>query len=184
MPQKQTTIAQLLDKVLKSQGDVLNRVPEERRKQAYGRAATVVIDGPNGGQFDLWFTEEGIAPKPKDVETKNRVWMTEDTFWDCITPDISKIERRTPDGTVRATGMQVLAEALEKDRREGSEYVTKYLLPKLMPRLDFRYAMSKQLIVVEGEMSAYDSEEWAQAIEGLVLGKIFPIMARAMVQVG
>ena len=181
MPEKQTTIAKLLDKVLKSQGDVLAQVSEEKRKQVYGRAAAVFIDGPNGGEFNLWFTKEGIAYKPPEVETKNRVWMTEDTFWDCITPDISRIERRDGKGEVLATGMQVLAEAMEKDQKDGTEYVVKYLLPKLTPRLDFRYAMSKQLIVIEGEMSAYDSEEWAQAIENLVLKKIFPIMARAMV---
>lgn len=177
---KRTVIEKLLyDMVLKEQGKFLAMVPEEKRKQGYGRAATVIIDGPQGGVFDLWFTEQGIMPKPIEVPVKNRVWMTESTFWECVTPDLSKLERRDVKGNVIATGMEVLVGVMEKD---GIEYVLKNLVPQLGPRLDFRNALSKQLITMDGDTSIYDSEEWAQAIEKLILGKIFPIIVRAMAQ--
>lgn len=177
--EENTVIAKLLDKVLKDQAEFMALIPEEKRKQGYGRAAQLVIEGPHGGTFDLWFTETGIAQKPPDVPLTNHAWMTEETFRDCITPDLDPLERRDANGRVIVTGPEALADNLEKN---GLKYVLEHVMPTLKPRLFFRDALAWQLIIVDGDTSAYDSEEWAQVLEKLIIGKLFPRVVRAIVE--
>lgn len=142
------------------QMNVLYDFPEEKRQAGYGRAAKIIVQGPEGGVFDLWFCEQGVKPKPENVEIKNTVVMTEDTLLDLITPNLG------------------INDLLEKVDREGLEKA----LTRIYPRLDFRTAIANGLVVVDGETSDIDSEEWSRIIENVLLKIAFPIVVKALLR--
>ncbi len=142
------------------QMNVLYDFSEEKRQAGYGRAARVIIDGPGGDIFDLWFCEQGVKPKPENVEIKNTVYMTEDTLLNLITPDVD---------------LDILFEMVDK---EGLENV----LTRIYPRLDFRTAIANDLVVVSGETSDIDSEEWSRIIENVILKIAFPIVLKGLLR--
>lgn len=170
-------VKNFLDRVMSIQSNVLYDFPEERRRQGYGRAAKMIIDGSGGGIFELWFTEKGMQPKPKDVPVKNTVYMTEDTLLNLITPDLSSLEVRGVNSEVIKTGLEVLVDLVEE---RGIEAV----IPQLFPRLDFRTAVANRLITVGGDKADVDSEEWAQIIDKFLLKISFPLVVRSMLREG
>jgi len=149
-------------RAMQIQRTVLDTVSEDKRKQGYGRAAKAIVDGPNGGIFQLWFAERGIEPKPPEVPIKNTVYMTEETLLNLITPDVD---------------LDTLVSLVEK---AGS---IENIAFQLYPRLDFRTALANRLVVVGDEDKAdVDSEEWAQIIEKFLLKIAFPIVIRGLLR--
>jgi len=153
-------VKKFLDRLITLQTQVLNDIPEEKRKEGYGRAAKMVVDGPEGGIFDLWFTETGIQEKPDEVPVKNVIYLSEDTLLNLITPDVD---------------LDTLVGLVDKAGVERA-------VPQLYPRLDFRTAIANRLITMSGDKSDVDSEEWAQIMERVLLKMAFPIVIRAMVK--
>lgn len=154
-------VSNFLDRVMAIQEDVLYDFPEERRRAGYGRAAEVIVDGPGGGIFELWFCERGVRPKPDGVKIKNQVYMSEDTFLDMIIPDLD---------------LDALVDLIE---REGG--VEKAVV-RLYPRLDFRTAVANGLVAIGGDTSDVDSEEWARIMENVLLKIAFPIVIRGLLR--
>jgi hypothetical protein len=153
-------VANFVDKLMAAQDSVLAEVAEETKKQGYGRAARVIVDGPQGGIFELWFCEQGVRPKPPNVQIKNTVYLTEDTLLDLITPNI-KI-----DELVNLIETHGLAKTM----------------PKLLPRLDFRTALANGSIKVSGDHSDVDSEEWSQILDKVLLRVAFPIVVQGLLR--
>lgn len=143
------------------QENVLYDFTEEKKQAGYGRAARIIVNGSEGGIFDLWFCEKGVRPKPENVEVKNTVYMTEDTLLDLITPDV---------------GLETLAEIV--NRQGGLEKA----LTQIYPRLDFRTAIANGLVVVSGETSDIDSEEWSRILENVLLKISFPIVIKGLLR--
>lgn len=156
-------VSNFLDRCVQIQSSVLYDFPEERRRQGYGRAAKLIIDGPEGCIKELWFCETGLKPKPPEVPIKNTVYMTEATLLDLITPNVDT---------------DTLVALIEKEG--GIERV----LYQLYPRLDFRTALANRLVSIDGERPDVDSEEWAQIIERFLLKIAFPIVVRGLVKKG
>ncbi|MBA7657081.1 hypothetical protein ES703_65011 [subsurface metagenome] len=154
-------VKNFLGRLISVQNDVLHDIPEEKRKEGYGRAAKMIIDGPEGGIFDLWFTESGIQEKPPDVPIKTSVYMSDDTLLALITPDAD---------------LDTLVSLIDKEG--GIDKV----IPQLYPRLDFRTALANRLITVSGDKPDVDSEEWAQIIEKVLLKIAFPIVVRGILR--
>lgn len=156
-----TWVENFFDRTMNMQSAVLYDFPEEKRRQGYGRAAKLIIDGPEGGIRELWFCEEGVKPKPPEVPVKNIVYMTEATLLDLITPNVDT---------------DTLVALIEK---EGGIESALY---RLYPRLDFRTALANRLVSIDGERPDVDSEEWAQIIEKFLLKIAFPIVVRGLVK--
>jgi len=154
-------VKNFLDRLMSIQNDVLHDFPEEKKQQGYGRAAKMIIDGPEGGIFDLWFTESGIQEKPPDVPIKTSVYMSENTLLDLITPEAD---------------LDTLVSLIDKEG--GIDKV----IPQLYPRLDFRTALANRLITVSGDKPDVDSEEWAQIIEKVILKIAFPLVVRGILR--
>lgn len=154
-------VKNFFDRIMSLQNNVLYDFPEERRKQGYGRAAKMIVDGDGGGIFELWFCDTGLRPKPPDVSIKTTVYMTEDTLLDLITPNVD---------------IDTLVALIEK---EGG--IDK-AIPRLYPRLDFRTALANRLITISGDKPDVDSEEWAQIIERVLLKIAFPLVIRSMLK--
>ena len=156
-----TWVANFLSRVMAIQENVLHDIPEERRRAGYGRAAEVIVQGPGGGVFELWFCEEGVRPKPENVKIKNQVYMTEDTFLDMLSPDVD------------------LDDLIDIIEREGG--IEKAVV-RLYPRLDFRTAVANGLVTIGGDTSDVDSEEWARIMENVLLKIAFPIVIRGLLK--
>lgn len=154
-------VKNFLDRCMSTQPKILYDFPEEKRREGYGRAAKLIIDGPQGGIFEIWFCEEGIQPKPAEVVIKNTVYMSEDTLLNLITPNVDT---------------DTLVALIEKTG--GIERA----IPQLYPRLDFRTAFANRLISIDGDRSDVDSEEWAQIIDKFLLKIAFPIVVRGLVK--
>ncbi|MBA7682983.1 hypothetical protein ES703_91339 [subsurface metagenome] len=154
-------VKNFLGRLMSIQSDVIYDIPEEKRQEGYGRAAKMIVDGPQGGIFDLWFTESGVQEKPPDVPIKTSVYMSEDTLLNLITPDAD---------------LDTLVDLI--DREGGIDKV----IPQLYPRLDFRTALANRLITVSGDKPDVDSEEWAQIIERVLLKIAFPIVVRGILR--
>lgn len=148
-------VKNFLDRAMGSQSSILHDFPEEKRKGGYGRAAKLIIDGPGGGMFELWFCEDGIKPKPPEVAIKNTIYMTVDTLLDLITPNVDT---------------DTLVALIE---REGGIERAIY---RVYPRLDFRTALANRLVSIDGDRPDVDSEEWAQIIEKFLLKIAFPMV--------
>lgn len=161
MKEEKGWVKNFLDRLITIQTDVLYDIPEEKRQQGYGRAAKLIIDGPEGGVFDLWFSESGVQEKPPDMPTKTSVYMSEDTLLNLITPDV---DSEALVGLVEKSGG--ISEAI----------------PQLYSRLDFRTGLANNLIVVSGDKPDVDSEEWAQIIEKVLLKIAFPIVVRGILR--
>lgn len=151
----------LLDRLVSIQDTVLGDFPEEKKQAGYGRAAQLIIDGPEGGVFDLCFCEQGVKPRPDDMAIKNVVYMSEETLLDLLTPNVE---------------LDKLTDIVEK---EGG--VNKAIM-QLYPRLDFRTAVANRLITISGDKSDIDSEEWARILETVMLKLAFPIVIRGMLR--
>lgn len=152
-------VENFLKRCMSLQSSVLYDFPEEKRRQGYGRATKLIVDGPGGGVFELWFCENGIQPKPEGVAIRNPVYMKEETLLNLITPNID---------------LETLVSLVEK---AGSiENITL----QLYPRLDIRTALANRLVVVGGDKPDIDSEEWAQILEKFLLKIAFPIVVRAL----
>ena len=156
-------VKNFFDRLLSIQGNALYEFPAEKRQQGYGRAAKMIIDGPEGGIFNLWFTEAGLQEKPPDVLIKTEVYMLEDTLLNLITPDVD---------------LDTLVALIEK------ESSIEKVIPQLYPRLDFRTGLANRLITVSGDKPDVDSEEWSQIIETVLLKIAFPIVVRGMLRTG
>lgn len=154
-------VKNFIDGAMKLQGNVLPDYSENKRKAGYGRSARLIIDGEEGGVFDLWFCEEGVRPKPEGVVIKNTVYMKEDTLLNLITPDID---------------LDILVETIDKEG--GLEKA----LSKMLPRLDFKTAYANDLIIVSGENSDVDSEEWARILENVLMKIAFPIVVKGLLR--
>lgn len=158
-------VKNFLDSLLGAQDEVVGMVSETKRQEGYGRAAELIVDGPEGGVFPLWFCETGVQPKPETVPIKNTVYLTEDCLLDLITPDLK--------------GLDLDVDSLRQlVAREGMDRVAM----KLYPRLDFRTAYANGLIRVSGDKSDVDSEEWARLIEHALVKIGFPIVIRGMMR--
>lgn len=155
-------VENFLNRLMNRQGSVLFDVPEEKKKAGYGRAAELIVDGPGGGVFSLWFCEQGVRPKPENVEIKNQVYMTEETLLDLITPDLE---------------LDKLIEAIEK---KGG--IIEEAIPSLYPRLDFRTALANGLITISGDVADVDSEEWSRILENVLLRIAFPIVVKGLLR--
>lgn len=151
-----------LKSAMRHQPLILYDFPEERRRQGYGRAAKVIVDGQNGGIFLLWFCEEGLQPKPPEVPIKNNLYMTEDTLLDMAIPSVD---------------IETLVTLVDKEGMEGAIY-------QLYPRLDFRTAYANRLISIDGDKPDVDSEEWAQITDKFHLKIAFPITVPGLVKKG
>jgi len=154
-------VANLFKRMESIQYDVFYDIPEEKRKEGYGRAAKLIVDGPEGGIFERWFCEQGVQPKPPEVEIKNTAFMTERTLLDLITPDV---DLDTLVALIEETG------SVEK------------AAPRLYPRLDFRTALANGLILISGDKPDVDSEEWAQILDRALMKIAFPIVIRGMLR--
>lgn len=154
-------VANFLNRIMAIQGNILYDYPEEKKEVGYGRAAELIIDGPEGGVFELWFCEEGVRPKPPGVEIKNEVYMSEETLLDLITPDLD---------------LDSLVKVIE---REGT---IEDAVTHLYPRLDFRTGLANGLVTVGGEMSDVDSEEWSRILENVLLKIAFPIVIKGLLR--
>ena len=154
-------VENFINRLVAMQHNVLQDFPEEKRKAGYGRAAQLIVKGPEGGGFDLWFCEQGVRPKPEEVEIKNVVYMTEETLMDMITPDVD---------------VYAIVAIIEK---EGS--LEKAVL-SLYPRLDFRTALANGLVTISGDTSDVDSEEWSRILENVLLKLAFPIVVRGLLK--
>jgi len=155
-------VENFLNRLMNRQGSVLVDVPEEKQKAGYGRSAELIVDGPGGGVFSLWFCEQGVRPKPENVEIKNQVYMTEETLLDLITPDLE---------------LDSLIEAIEK---KGG--IMEEAIPSLYPRLDFRTALANGLITISGEVADVDSEYWSRILENVLLRIAFPIVVKGLLR--
>lgn len=158
-------VSNVLDAAIAAQDVILQEFPEEKRKLGDGRAAEVIIDGPHGGTFNLWFTAEGgVQYTPDGVPMRNRIWMTEDTFFDLVFPIV------TPD---------TLAELLQK----STEAV---ILAQLQPRLDVQTALAHGLVRVSGEMyedkTLYDSGEMGAIFNRVIRKIFFPLAVRMLMK--
>jgi hypothetical protein len=159
-------VKDFFDSVIKLQGKILYDFPEAERKEGYGNAARVIIPGPEGGIFFLWFTEKGVDYKPDDVPVRNTVYFdSEDTLLDIITPDIS----------------------LEKLVRLVSEGSIDAVATKLHPRIDPRTAIFNGRISIGNDDPTVaspdiDSEKWAQIFEKFVHGVAFPLTIKQMLK--
>lgn len=151
-------VANLLNRAMAVQYDVLYDFPEEKRKAGYGRAARLIIEGPEGGVFDLWFCEKGVKPKPEEVKIKNIVRMSEETLLNLITPDIS---------------VDKLAEAVANQKIEDA-------VTQLYPRLRFSTALANELISVSGDNPDVSSEEWTTILDRVILKVAFPVVIKGM----
>lgn len=154
-------VENFLDHCMRIQSSILQDIPEEKREQGYGRAAKLIVDGPGGCIRELWFSEAGIGPKPKNVLLKNTIYMTVDTLLNLITPDID---------------LDTLVSLIEK--AGGIESITY----QLYPRLDFRTALAHGLVIVSGDTADVDSEEFAQIIENFLLKIAFPMVIRGLLK--
>lgn len=153
-------VANFVDSLMASQGNILPDIAEEKKKAGYGRAARLIIDGPGGGVFDLAFTPQGLRPKPADLQIKNTIYLTEDTLLDLVTPNID---------------LHALVELIESQGFDQS-------MAKLLPRLDFRTAYANGLIRVGGDKSSVDAEEWSQLLDRVLLKVAFPIVVRGILR--
>jgi hypothetical protein len=154
-------VANFIDGCKTLQKGVLLEFPEQKRREAHGRAAKLIIDGPQGGVWELWFTNDaGIADKPADVPIKNTIYMREDTLLDLITPDVD---------------IETLVQIIEQEGLATAIY-------RLRPRLNFRTALANRLVTVDGEKPDVDSEEWAQIIEKFLTKIAFPMVIEAMLK--
>ena len=156
-----TWVENFLDACINIQSSVLKEVPLDKRKSAYGRAAKLMIDGPQGAVRELWFCETGIEKKPENIPLKNTIYMAENTFLNLITPDCDFPE------------LVCLI-----DEGKAVEEIAK----TLYPRLDFRTALANGLVIVSGEQADYDSEEWSQLIESFLTRIAFPFVIRSMLK--
>ena len=154
-------VKSLLDRLVSIQDTVLGNFSEEKKQAGYGRAAQLIIDGPEGGVFDLCFSEQGVKPRPDDMAIKNVVYMSEETLLDLLTPNVE---------------LDKLPDIVKK---EGG--VNKAIM-QLYPRLDFRTAVANRLITISGDKSDIDSEEWARILETVMLKLAFPIIIRGMLR--
>jgi len=154
-------VANFLNRLMAIQENILYDFPEEKRQAGYGRAAQLIVKGPGGGKFDLWFCEQGVRPKPEGVKVKNTVYMTEDTLLDMVSPDID---------------LDDLVNIIEK---EGG--IDK-AISRLRPRLHFRTAVANGLVVVSGSTSDVDSEEWARILDNVVNKIAFPIVIKGLLK--
>lgn len=159
--QKVGWVENFLSRCVQIQSSVLYDFPEEKRRQGYGRAAKLIVDGPEGCIKEIYFCEEGVKPKPEDVPVKNTVYMSEETLLNLITPDVDT---------------DALVSLVEK---AGSIESATF---QLYPRLNFRTAVANHLVVVSGDKADVDSEEWAQIIERFLLRIAFPIVIRAIMK--
>jgi hypothetical protein len=153
-----TWVANFFQRVMEMQNSVLVSVSDDKKKKGYGRAAKIIVDGPGGDIIDVWFCEQGLKPKPPDVEIKNTIYMTKDTLLDLITPDVE------------------LDELVRRVEKEG----LKSALMSLFPRLDFRTAYANGYITVSGGTQDVDTEEWAQILDHVLLKIAFPIVVDGM----
>jgi hypothetical protein len=159
-------VKDFFDQVIKLQGKILHDFSEAERREGYGNAARVIVPGPEGGIFYLWFTERGIDYKPADIPVRNTLYIgTEDTLLNMITPDVS------------------LEELVCLIQEESVDAVA----TKLKPLLDPRTAFSNGLIFIGNEdpntiTTANDSERWAQVFDKFLHGVAFPITIRQMLK--
>lgn len=153
-------VANFLNRAMAIQENILYDFPEEKRKAGYGRSAQLIIDGPGGGEFALWFCEQGVKPKPEGVEIKNQVYMTEETLLDLITPDVT---------------LDRLVATIEKEGLDNA-------VPHFYPRLNFRTALANGLVTIGGDTSDIDSEEWSRILENVLLRIAFPIVIKGLLK--
>lgn len=162
-------VSNFLERIVSIQSDVLFDFPEDKRKQGYGRAARLIVDGPEGCIRELWFCEKGVQPKPPNVPVKTEVYMADNTLLDLITPDIDT------DRLVALVEEYGGVDAI-------SEAELALVTQQLYPRLDFRTALANRLISIGGDTPDVDSEEWAQIIEKVLLKVAFPLVVKAMLR--
>lgn len=157
-------VGDLLEGAMKYQREVLGEYPEEKKAQGYGRAGEVIVDGPEGGVFQLWFTSDGLAWKPPDVPVRTRVYLKEGTLLKLITPRISLPE---------------IVKLLTKMRHLEQVITTVMSYP---PELDVRIAFANKLILFGGEKPLYDAAEirdiWTKAVHSV----FYPMTVKAMVK--
>lgn len=153
-------VKDLIDSAILSQKAVLFEFSEEKRAEAYGRAGRVIVDGPGGGMFELWFTkEEGMQWKPPEVPIRNTVYLKEETLLDMVTPSI------TVEDILRLSDEGKLGEVFN-----------------CWPKLDPRVARANGLILISGDASLYDAEEFADIWDRVVRKVFFPIVVRGIVR--
>ena len=155
-----TWTERLLKTLMDKQVNVLSTYTEEKRLQGFGRAAKVIIDGSGGGVFDLWFCEDGVRLKPPDVPVKNIVYLTENTLFNLVTPEVD------------------LGELVKMVEREGIEKAA----AGMHPRLSFREALANGSIRISGNKADVDSEEISQILEQVVLKLAFPLVIQGMLR--
>ncbi|MDO9333787.1 MAG: hypothetical protein Q7T57_04620 [Dehalococcoidales bacterium] len=155
-----TWTERLLKTLMDKQVNVLATYAEEKRVLGYGRAAKVIIDGAGGGVFDLMFAETGICLKPPDVPVKNIVYLTENTLFNLVTPEVD------------------LGELVKMVERDGIEKAA----VGLHPRLSFREALANGSIRISGDKADVDSEELAQILEKVVLTLAFPVVIQGILR--
>ena len=157
-------VADLLEGAMKYQREVLGEFAEEKKAQGYGRAGEVIVDGPEGGVFQLWFTSEGLDWKPPDVPVRTRIYMKEGTLLRLITPRISLPE---------------IVKLLTKMRHMEQVIATVMSYP---PELDVRIALANKLILVGGEKPLYDAAEIRDIWTRVVHRVFYPMTVKAMVK--
>ena len=147
---------------MRLQKNILYDFPESERMKGYGYAAKVIIDGPGGGIFLLWFNEEqGIAPKPASVPIRNTLYGTTESLLDIITPDIK------------------LEELVALIEREGT---LDRAIVRLRPRLDPRTAFANGLFWMADGNPDIDSEMWSKIWERFIYGIAFPLTVRTLLK--
>lgn len=143
------------------QGRMLGQFTEEERQRAYGFACRLIVDGPGGGIFLLWFCQKGIQPKPLDVPVRNQVYIPEQTVFDMINPELESLG-----------GLEGLADLIDHEGMANA-------LLKLRPRLPIQKAISNQEIIFDGERPDIDQEMWARIFDNM-LKIVFPMVVRGL----
>lgn len=158
---KKAWVGNFLRRLMAIQHNVLYDFPEEKKQAGYGRSARLIIEGDGGGVFDLWFCEQGVRPKPENVEVKNTVHMTEETLLNLVTPDIKLdelVQLVESEGGIEKAGMM------------------------LRPRLEFTTALANNLVTIGGDKPDVDSEEWSVILDRVLLKIAFPIVIRGLLR--
>jgi putative sterol carrier protein len=111
-------IRDVFEALISEEDDIINMVPSEKRDGASGRSAALLIDWE--GQHDwhvktysFWFTaEHGVQWKPKEVELRNEIYMSEKTFY-ALTRGWIEPESARMHGDIKIAGDNSFYDGLE-----------------------------------------------------------------------
>lgn len=180
-------VSNLLKGCIRAQNKVLEEFTEDEKRKGYGFACKLIVEGDEGGVFNLWFCQEGIQPKPDDIPLRTTVafinFRRDDgtmqdgaqTLIDIVTPDYSSMIADTPNGLLR--GMEALAYLVE-------HYGLDKIISQLRPRETFGHAYSNHKIVFGGQFPDIDSAMWGNILDKVLYEIAFPLVVLGLAKSG